>query len=252
MLAMAFCSPMQAQQPCVLPAYAHNDYENRRPLLDAIEAGYAGVEVDYFLVGGRLLVGHDRSQLSRDRTLQSLYLDPLRRLTGKPPYLCGPNRRFLLNIETKQSSQPAFDSLRALLDRYPDLFGPQGSVDAILVGWTPPLDSLGDSRIQFRVESGNHLDSVPPDPRVALISVRYRDLFRWNGRGITTNEFGWVLDSLVHLTRRKPGRRLRIYEVPYNADLYRALLDGGVDLLGIKDLERGRRLLVELGLPRKR
>ena len=246
MLAVAFCSPMHAQQPCVLPAYAHNDYENRRPLLDAIEAGYAGVEVDYFLVGGRLLVGHDRSQLSRGRTLQSLYLDPLRRLADKPPYLCGPNRRFLLNIETKQSNRAAFDSLRAVLSRYPDLFGPEGWVDAILVGWTPPMDSLGEARIQFRIEASRFVDSLPSDPRIALISVRFPDVFRWNGHGITTNEFGWRLDALVRSTRLVPGRRLRVYEVPYVADLYRALLDGGVDLLGIKDLEKGRRLLEEV------
>ena len=216
-------------------------------MLDAIEAGYVGVEVDYYLVNGRLLVGHDWSQLSRNRTLQSLYLEPLRLLTLTPnaASVCGPNRRFLLNIEAKQRSRPAFDSLRAVLDRYPDLFGPEGWVDAILVGWTPPLDSLGEARIQFRIEASRFVDSLPSDPRIALISVRYPDVFRWNGHGTTTNEFGWRLDRLVRLTRLVPGRRLRVYEVPYVAELYRALLDGGVDLLGIKELEKGRRLMLE-------
>lgn len=30
----------------LLPAYAHNDYRNERPLHDAVELGYRGVEVD--------------------------------------------------------------------------------------------------------------------------------------------------------------------------------------------------------------
>ena len=243
---MAFCSPAPAQERCVLPAYAHNDYENRRPLLDAIEAGYAGVEVDYYLINGLLLVGHDWNQLSRHRTLQSLYLEPLRLLTRQGASVCGTNRRFLLNIEAKQRNRRAFDSLRAVLGRYPDLFGPEGWVDAILVGWTPPMDSLGEARIQFRIEASRFVDSLPSDPRIALISVRYSDVFRWNGHGVTTNEFGWRLEHLVRGTRLVPGRRLRVYEVPYVADLYRALLDGGVDLLGIKDLEKGRRLLDEV------
>lgn len=34
----------------LLPAYSHNDYRNRRPLLDALELGFRGVEADVFPV----------------------------------------------------------------------------------------------------------------------------------------------------------------------------------------------------------
>ena len=67
--------------PSVVPlrhAHAHNDYEHTRPLLDALDHGFCGVEADIYLVSGKLLVAHDRKDAKPERTLQALYLDPLR------------------------------------------------------------------------------------------------------------------------------------------------------------------------------
>src|SRR5881227_2198600 len=58
--------------------HAHNDYEHKRPLFDALDHGFCSVEADIFLVNGELLVGHAPWDLSPKRTLQKLYLDPLR------------------------------------------------------------------------------------------------------------------------------------------------------------------------------
>src|SRR2546428_201080 len=59
-------------------AHAHNDYEHKRPLLDALDHGFCSVEADIFLVDGKLLVAHELGQTKPERTLQALYLDPLR------------------------------------------------------------------------------------------------------------------------------------------------------------------------------
>ena len=62
-------------------AHAHNDYLHERPLLDAVQNRFASVEADIFLVDGELLVAHTFWELDRNRTLQKLYLDPLKELT---------------------------------------------------------------------------------------------------------------------------------------------------------------------------
>ncbi len=59
-------------------AHAHNDYEHKRPLFDALDRGFCSVEADIFLSDNQLLVGHTKSDLKAERTLQKLYLDPLR------------------------------------------------------------------------------------------------------------------------------------------------------------------------------
>ena len=60
----------QAQEPVVplLRAHAHNDYEHERPLLDALDHGFASVEADVWLVDGQLLVAHDREDVDFART----------------------------------------------------------------------------------------------------------------------------------------------------------------------------------------
>lgn len=54
-----------APEPCgpsrALPAYAHNDHRNTRPVDDALSLGYRGVEADVFFRDGRFLLGHARS-----------------------------------------------------------------------------------------------------------------------------------------------------------------------------------------------
>ncbi|KAH6636887.1 PLC-like phosphodiesterase [Chaetomium tenue] len=63
----------------VLPVacHSHNDYWREIPLFTAIYAGCTGVESDVWLRDGDLLVGHDTASLQRNRTFQSLYVNPL-------------------------------------------------------------------------------------------------------------------------------------------------------------------------------
>src|ERR1051325_3525686 len=84
-------------------AHAHNDYEHKRPLLDALERGFCSFEADIHLVNGQLGVAHDRSQVKTNRTLQSLYLDPLRervRKNGGRVYAGGPECTLLIDFKS--------------------------------------------------------------------------------------------------------------------------------------------------------
>src|SRR5438552_1521932 len=67
-----------AEPKPLIHTHAHNDYLHKRPLLDALENGFCSVEADIHLVGGKLLVAHERQATSPERTLEALYLDPLR------------------------------------------------------------------------------------------------------------------------------------------------------------------------------
>ncbi|CAK7210961.1 hypothetical protein SBRCBS47491_000956 [Sporothrix bragantina] len=60
-----------------IACHSHNDYWRKVPLFTALHAGCIGTEADVWLVDDDLYVGHDQSALTPNRTLQSLYLDPL-------------------------------------------------------------------------------------------------------------------------------------------------------------------------------
>ncbi|PVH78938.1 hypothetical protein DL98DRAFT_572859 [Cadophora sp. DSE1049] len=59
------------------PIHSHNDYQRPVPLFEALSLGTTGVEADCHLVNGELFIGHSNSSLRPNRTLKSLYLDPL-------------------------------------------------------------------------------------------------------------------------------------------------------------------------------
>lgn len=60
-----------------MPCHSHNDYWRRVPLFSAIEVGCIGVEADIWLFDEELFVGHSVASLTPNRTLDSLYINPL-------------------------------------------------------------------------------------------------------------------------------------------------------------------------------
>jgi len=247
-----------AQPNCplaTLPAYAHNDYLNDRPLLDALSLGFRGVEVDVFLIDDTLRMGHDRRQASRAPAFEHTYLAPLRARLADCARLTNLNDPFVLAVEIKESSPHTYHALRALLAQYAELFAiPEGAtpnnaapVDVILVGWHPPLDAHFDSMsppvvlgVQHRLSSDKaRVESL--DPRVRLLSLDYgKTMGRWwRTRPARQRWLGMLRDARV----AAPGRLMRVYNVPVDARVYDELRDAGVDLLGTKQLEQTQQLL---------
>src|SRR5438270_12891957 len=103
----------------LIHAHAHNDYEHTRPLFEALECGFCSVEADIHLVDGELLVAHDRKQVRRDRTLQSLYLDTLRKRikeNGGRVYRNG--RSVWVLVDLKSELAPTYVVLGKVLVQY--------------------------------------------------------------------------------------------------------------------------------------
>jgi hypothetical protein len=103
-------------------AHAHNDYEHARPLFDALDHGFCSVEADIWLTRDGLLIGHDRKDLKPGRTLQSLYLDPLRQraqANGGRVYSGGP--AFYLLIDVKTEAEATYAALDKVLAGYADI-----------------------------------------------------------------------------------------------------------------------------------
>lgn len=66
-----------------IPCHSHNDYWRLVPLYSAIGAGCTGVEADIWLFEEELYVGHSIASLTRNRTLHSLYIEPLLNILSK-------------------------------------------------------------------------------------------------------------------------------------------------------------------------
>ena len=124
-ICMATSSSLGGERAVVpLPqAHAHNDYRHQKPLLDALDHGFCSVEADVFLVGGQLLVGHDRSELTPQRTFESLYLAPLTARVGANGGRVnadGPPVTLLIDIKTNGPS--TWPVLHEALARHAEIF----------------------------------------------------------------------------------------------------------------------------------
>lgn len=60
-----------------IQCHSHNDYWRVKPLHTALEIGCSSVEADVWIDQGDLLVGHTRQGLSKERTLQKTYINPI-------------------------------------------------------------------------------------------------------------------------------------------------------------------------------
>ena len=74
-----------------IPCHSHNDYWRTVPLYSAIEVGCIGVEADIWLFDEQLYVGHSVASLTPNRTINSLYINPLLTILSKQ----NPEQKFL-------------------------------------------------------------------------------------------------------------------------------------------------------------
>jgi hypothetical protein len=232
-------------------AHAHNDYRHERPLLDALQHGFGSVEADIYLVDGQLLVGHDRDQLQPGRTLQSLYLQPLRRLVrqnGGQVYPGGPPLTLLIDI--KSEGESTFEALHRVLAQYGEMLTrvegervTPGAVTVVISG-NRASDVIASKSPRYAGIDGrlSDLDTDWPAHVMPLISDNWGNHFRWRGNGPMPRAQRDKLRGIV--TRaHAANRRVRLWATPENVSVWQVLYDCGVDLINTDDLAGLQRFL---------
>ena len=232
-------------EPAPLPyTHAHNDYAHPRPLLDALDHGFCSIEADIWLVEGRLLVAHGRSAVKPERTLQALYLDPLRERIvrhGGRVYPKGPPCTLLIDV--KSEARESYGVLRGVLLSFTNIltaFTPTNTVTnaltVILSGNRAP-DLLAEEACRYAAVDGRLPDLVGnPSPHlVPLVSDDWAANFRWRGNGPLAQEERQKLKQLVGQAHQQ-GRRIRFWAAPDNPAGWRELRQAGVDLISTDDL----------------
>lgn len=279
--ALAAVSSARAGAPCdpprLVPAYAHNDYLGARPLEEALERGYRGVEADVFLLGGALRLGHDRPDADSTRTLEAVYLEPLAGRFARCGRVQPDSLPFVLFVEDKAPTPEGRAALAALLGAWRHLLvaarpGATPAVEVVLVdesaaagigsptggaaagiGSGPeaaaaplPPELVALAGRQWRAT--RQAPAPPPEDthRYRLFSLDWRREFDWEGSGRPPAAARKVLRALVAAKALSPGSRVRVHNVPARTALYRFLVESGVDLVGVTDLSKGSEIFEAL------
>jgi glycerophosphoryl diester phosphodiesterase len=225
-------------------AHAHNDYLHTRPLLDALDHGFTSVEADIFLVDGQLLVAHEKRSLKPDRTLQALYLDPLRervKAGGGSVYPGGGS--FTLLIDLKSEGASTYRALSKVLAEYSDVFAvvrdgklESGPVLAVVSG-DRPQDLMAAEEVRYAGVDGrlSDLDSQVSPTFMPLVSDNWMTNFKWRGRGPISDAELEKLNSAVSKAHAH-GRKIRFWATPETTDAWQVLSEAGVDMINTDNL----------------
>jgi hypothetical protein len=249
-LCPALC--LGAEPMPLIHAHAHNDYEHKHPLFDALACGFCSVEADVHLVDGQLLVAHSWSQVKPGRTLQALYLDPLRERVnqnGGRVYPGGPEFTLLVDLKTKW--QTTYPVLREILTHYAGMLTTfrdgttkTNAILVIITGNRSRQMFAGES-IRYAALDGSlaDLNSDVPAAVIPWISSDWARDFKWRGKGSMPEAEKLKLEKIVAKAHRE-GRRVRFWGAPDQSVFWRAMLANGVDLINTDDLAGAQKFLL--------
>jgi len=248
--------PASPEPSPLIQAFSHNDERRARPLLDALDCGFCNIEVDVHLVEGRLLVGHNKSELKTERTLQKLYLDPLRervRANAGRVYRGGSTLRLYLDFKT--DAEDTYAALGGVLRDYRPMLTvfnrekPEPSAVTIVITGNRPLRKMAGEVVRYAACDGllEDLDNRELDPLVVAIGTEWRLSFRWRGQGAMPDAERRKLAEIVAKAHKR-GKLLRFWGAPDFPAAWAELHAASVDLINT-DKPRGLREFLTKATP---
>lgn len=235
-------------------AHAHNDYEQSRPLWDALDQGFTSVEADVYLINDTLFVSHDRPVFNNPaRTLENLYLKPLAERIGQngnQVYAAykGP---FYLMIDFKTEAESTYKALEKLLQKYSHILtsykgnnAKMGVVNVFISG-NRPIETLKQAKERLA-----SLDGRPADlskklsaQLMPVVSDNYANHLTWRGKGEIPKDQFDKLQTLVKKVHTE-GKKLRLWACPEDPAVWKKLREAGADFLSTDQLELVKEFLL--------
>ena len=222
--------------------HSHNDYYRDAPFYDAYKLGFNSIEADVYLVEGELYVAHDRKEITQEKTLLKLYIEPIinemKKNGGLLPKKQAP---FQLMIDMKTGGETLRELEKQLLP-YRSFFDREQSpytVQIVISGATPSPEDF-DKYANFIYYDGRpyHTYTAEQLKRVAMISNGINDYVKENRDSITSDEFESC--RLVVESANKKGKPFRFWGYPDTFAYQKIMLNLGASYLNTDNLEQLR------------
>jgi hypothetical protein len=235
-----------AQTRTLTRAHAHNDYAHPRPLFDALAARFGSIEADVFLVDGKLLVAHERKTLTPEKTLEALYLEPLRaRIAANRGSVYGDGVGVTLLIDVKTEAAATYAVLHRVLAGYAEMVTrydngevKPGAISVIISG-NRARAAMEQATLRYAAMDGRlgDLDAPLSAPSlIPLVSDTWAKLSSWRGDGPLPEADREKIKTRVQQAHAQ-GRRLRLWAAPDTPAAWEILDACGVDLINTDRLK---------------
>lgn len=228
---------VQAQQYEVgKNAHSHNDYGQSQPFYTAHSNHFASMEIDVFLRENELYVAHTKKEIDTNRTIESLYLEPLLRqmkLNGNgKAYKDGGKLQFMIDLKT--AGEPTLRCLEAKLKPIRQYFDVKNNPDAIrlvITGAVPAAGRFKDfDEIFFFDGRPNAPYTAEQLKRVAFFSTSLQQFSKWNGLGRMVAQDSLKTKNFIDSVHRV-GKPVRLWGNPDTKTCWQTFIKMGVDYL---------------------
>ncbi|MBX2917320.1 MAG: alkaline phosphatase [Cyclobacteriaceae bacterium] len=170
--------------------FAHNDYATPRPFYTAYENQVGFIEADVFLVDNNLRVAHTEKELAQAKTLQELYLTPLKQKILENNGFAYTDREKMLTlmIDLKTEASVTLPALINIVSTYPELIHSKNF--RIAISGNMPAPHTWSQYPSWLYFDGRPAINYTPDQlqRVVMISTSMAALTNWNGKGVLVKE----------------------------------------------------------------
>lgn len=213
-------------------AHSHNDYEQPVPLTTAYNEMFGSIEADIWWHNGKLLVAHTKEELATPRTLEELYLKPLKALVEKNKgYIyADTSRRLQFMIDLKTNGDTTLGKLVKLLKKYPALT--KCKTLTIAISGSRPAVTKYTSYPSFIWFDGELQKEYPADAlaRIVMLSSDFKKIITWNGKDPLPAAQADTLQQAVNRAHalRKP---VRFWGAPDNKNTWQQLMGVKVDYI---------------------
>jgi len=234
LLAIAFFSKAAAQ-PAIYTtanAHAHNDYEKPIPFYDAYNHQFGSIEADIFLQNGTLLVAHEASKLPEAKTLETLYLQPLRSAIQKNKgFAYSDTTRVLqLMIDIKTEGVATLDQLVKSLASYPEITATHSVIIAISGNRPDPAQFKNyPAYIYFDGELNKNY-TADALQKIVMLSDNFKNYSQWNGEGSIPEKERKIIEAAIGKAHAL-GKKVRFWNAPDIINSWYGFMKLGVDYI---------------------
>lgn len=213
-------------------AHSHNDYEQRVPLTTAYNEMFGSIEADIFWQNGELLVAHKKEELVTHRTLEDLYLKPLKAYVEKNKgYIYADTSRSLqFMIDLKTNGDTTLGTLVELLQKYPALTN-CATLKIAISGNRPNANTWASYPRFIWFDGELQLEySTEALARIVMLSAEFKKYTSWNGKGELLPAQRDTLQQAISRAHTL-GKPVRFWGAPDTKNTWQQLMSLKVDYI---------------------
>lgn len=215
-------------------AHSHNDYLQDQPFHEAYSNHFGSMEIDVFLVDGKLLVAHTPREITQERTIETLYIKPLLeqiKLHQGNVYPDGGKLQFLIDLKTGGETLHALEQLLMPVRHHFDIEKNPHAVRLVISGSGPSPEQFAEYDKIFWFDGRTNLTyDAEQLKRVAFYSAPFRSFSRWKGNDTLPEDDARKIkeyaDSIHTL-----GKKVRLWGCPDTETCWQTFIQLGIDYL---------------------